>query len=125
MRETPHWAGDVARPEQDHVCPHALRLFLIRDIRLIRGHIHCLEAAAGRGQPGSANFCVLLRGLRAPSVKPPGRKGTQSSGIPLWFKSVPVPDFSRPSGTKQGSPSHASRGCGSGCPSLRAVWLLA
>ena len=32
-------------------------------------------------QAGPARFCVRLRGLRALSVEPPGRKGTQSSGI--------------------------------------------
>jgi hypothetical protein len=32
-------------------------------------------------QPGPARFCVRLRGLRAPSVEPPGRKNAQSSGI--------------------------------------------
>jgi|GEM_PF-6938592 len=31
-------------------------------------------------RPGPARFCVRLRGLRAPSVEPPKRKGTQSPG---------------------------------------------
>jgi hypothetical protein len=221
------WRGKVAWSGHHHPCRHALPLFLIRDIRAIRGHIHCMEGAAGRGagrvrsvlrpsawsaglrtlprrrttelrraepnknalrvtsKEGTTDFAdfadegdAALGGRRrssrtGPCLPPcspalsyprhpphprsyplpgsgcwqgaarvrqllrpsawsagalpptPETQRPQNSGIPLSSKSVPAPDFSRSSGTKQGSPSHASRGCGSGCPSLRAVGLFA
>jgi hypothetical protein len=65
------WRGKVARPGQHHPCRRALRLFLIRAIRVIRvirGYIHPLGAATSRRHCPPRN--PKLSGTRRPSPHP-------------------------------------------------------
>jgi hypothetical protein len=74
-----------------------LLLLLIRVILAIRGHIHCMKRLRVEAHAAPFRFCVCLRGLRAPSVEPPRRKGTQSCGISS--QPISVPDFRPPRST--------------------------
>ncbi len=117
MSETPHRAGDVARPGHRPVCRHALPALSYRAIRAIRGQFHPLgEATSRRRHTRGWRRLVWWRRLVStpPTPSKPTPSGTrrpspypQHQLLRGWRRLVstpPTPSKPTPSGTRRPSP---------------------